>query len=312
MTESQQQADRKETNPTMAPATTPTLKLNNDVTVPALGFGVFQTPPEETAASVETALRVGYRLIDTAAAYGNEREVSEGIRRSSIARDDVFLETKVWISDYGQDATLHAFDKSAGKLGVDQLDLLLLHQPLSSRFDLTLDAYRALEKLLADGKVRAIGVSNFMPEHLDRLLTETSVVPAVNQIELHPYFQQTALQSLHAENGIVPQAWSPIGGITSYGGGEKSTFDDPTLLEIARQHGKSTAQVMLRWHLQAGRSAIPKSTKPARIAENFDVFDFELTSEQVAAIEALDTGVRGGPNPDSITLEAYGREIPEA
>jgi diketogulonate reductase-like aldo/keto reductase len=299
-------------NQIMAPATTPTLKLNNDVTMPALGLGVFQTPPEETVASVEAALGVGYRLIDTAASYSNEREVGEGVRRSSIARDDVFLETKVWISDYGNDATLHAFDKSAVKLGVDQLDLLLLHQPLSSRFDLTLDAYRALEKLLADGKVRAIGVSNFMPEHLDRLLTETSVVPAVNQVELHPYFQQTSLQSQHAENGIVIQAWSPIGGITSYRGGEKSTFDDPTLLEIAREHGKSAAQVMLRWHLQKGRSAIPKSTKPARIAENFDIFDFELASEQVAAIEALNTGLRGGPDPDSITLEAYGREIPEA
>jgi diketogulonate reductase-like aldo/keto reductase len=288
------------------------LRLNNDLTMPALGLGVFQTPPEETAASVETALRIGYRLIDTAAAYGNEREVAEGIRRSGIARDEVFLETKVWISDYGHGATLHAFEKSAGKLGVDQLDLLLLHQPLPSRFDLTLDAYRALEELLADGKVRAIGVSNFMPEHLDRLLSETSVVPAVNQIELHPYFQQTALQSVHAENGIVTQAWSPIGGITSYRGGEKATFDDPTLLEIARQHGKSAAQVMLRWHLQKGRSAIPKSTKPARIAENFDVFDFELASEEVAAIDALDTRVRGGPEPDSITLEAFGREIPEA
>ena len=224
----------------------------------------------------------------------------------------MFLETKVWISDYGYDATLHAFDKSAGKLGVDRLDLLILHQPLSSRFDRTLDAYRALEQLLADGKVRAIGVSNFMPEHLDRLLTETSVVPAVNQIELHPYFQQTALQRVHAEHGILTQAWSPIGGITSYGGGVKSAFDDPTLLEIARKHGKSAAQVMLRWHLQEGRSAIPKSTKPARIAENFDVFDFELSGEQMAAIDALDTGVRGGPDPDSITLEAYGREIPEA
>jgi diketogulonate reductase-like aldo/keto reductase len=296
----------------MTSATTPALKLNNAITMPALGLGVFQTAPEETTAAVETALRDGYRLIDTAAAYGNEREVGEGIRRSGIARDDVFLETKVWISDYGYDATLHAFDKSAGKLGVDQLDLLVLHQPLSSRFDLTLDAYRALEKLLADGKVRAIGVSNFMPEHLDRLLTETSVVPAVNQVELHPYFQQTALQRVHVENGIVTQAWSPIGGITSYGGGEKRTFDDPTLLEIARQHGKSAAQVMLRWHLQERRSAIPKSTKPARIAENFDVFDFELASEQVAAIDALDTGVRSGPDPDSITLETYGREIPEA
>jgi diketogulonate reductase-like aldo/keto reductase len=288
------------------------LVLNNGVQMPTIGLGVFQTPPDITTAAVEEALRVGYRHVDTAAAYANEREVGEGIRRSGVARDEVFLETKVWISDYGHDATLHAFDKSAGKLGVDRIDLLILHQPLPSRFDLTLDAYRALEELLADGKVRAIGVSNFMPDHLDRLLTETSVVPAVNQIELHPYFQQTALQRVHAEHGILTQAWSPIGGITSYGGGEKSAFDDPTLLEIARQHGKSAAQVMLRWHLQEGRSAIPKSTKPARIAENFDVFDFELVSEQIAAIDALDTGARGGPDPDSITLEAYGREIPEA
>jgi diketogulonate reductase-like aldo/keto reductase len=293
-------------------STVPSVTLNNGVEMPAIGLGVFQTPPDVTTAAVEEALSLGYRHIDTAAAYFNEREVGEGVRRSGIARDEVFLETKVWISDYGYDATLHAFDKSAGKLGVDQLDLLILHQPLSSRFDLTLDAYRALEKLLADGKVRAIGVSNFMPEHLDRLLTETSVVPAVNQIELHPYFQQTALQRVHAENGILTQAWSPIAGITSYGGGEKSAFDDPTLLEIARQHGKSAAQVMLRWHLQESRSAIPKSTKPARIAENFDVFDFELSGEQIAAIDALDTGVHGGPDPDSITLEAYGMEIPEA
>jgi diketogulonate reductase-like aldo/keto reductase len=289
-----------------------TLVLNNGVEMPAIGLGVFQTPPDVTTAAVEEALRLGYRHIDTAAAYANEREVGEGIRRSGVARDEVFLETKIWISDYGHDATLHAFDKSAGKLGVDLLDLLILHQPLPSRFDLTLDAYRALEELLAEGKARAIGVSNFMPEHLDRLLAEASVVPAVNQIELHPYFQQRALQRVHAEHGILTQAWSPIGGITSYGGGERRTFDDPTLVEISCQHGKSAAQVMLRWHLQEGRSAIPKSTKPGRIAENFDVFDFELDSEQVAAIDALDTGVRGGPDLDSITLEDYGREIPEA
>jgi diketogulonate reductase-like aldo/keto reductase len=289
-----------------------TITLNNGVEMPAIGLGVFQTPPDVTTAVVEEALRVGYRHIDTAASYLNELEVGEGIRRSGIARDDVFIETKVWISDYGYDATLHAFDKSARKLGVDQLDLFILHQPLPSAFDRTLDAYRALEKLLADGKVRAIGVSNFWREQLDRLLTETSVVPAVNQIELHPYFQQTMLQYVHAENGIATQAWSPIGGITSYRGAEKRTFDDPTLLEIGRQHGKSAAQVMLRWHLQEGRSAIPKSTKPARIAENFDVFDLELTTQQPAAIDALDTGVRLGPEPDTITLEAFGRDIPEA
>lgn len=286
--------------------------LNKGVEMPALGLGVFQTPPEATTAAVEAALGVGYRLIDTAAAYGNEREVGAGLRRSGVNRDQVFIETKVWISDYGYDATLHAFDKSAGKLGVEQLDLLLLHQPLPSAFDRTLEAYRALETLLADGKVRAIGVSNFMPEHLERLLAAASVVPAVNQIEVHPYFQQLSLQRVHAAHGILTQAWSPIGGITSYAGGERRTFDDPTLQEIAQQHGKTPAQVMLRWHLQAGRSAIPKSTKPARIAENFAVFDFALSSTQMAAIDALDTGVRGGPEPHSITLETYGRPIPEA
>jgi diketogulonate reductase-like aldo/keto reductase len=293
-------------------AKSPSITLDNGVQMPALGLGVFQSPPAETAAAVEAAIATGYRLIDTAAAYFNEREVGEGIRRSGIPRDEVFIETKVWISDYGYDATLHAFDKSARKLGVDHLDLLLLHQPLSSAFDRTLEAYRALEKLLADRRVRAIGVSNFMPEHLARLLGAASVVPAVNQIEVHPYFQQTALQRMHAQHGIATQAWSPIGGVIAYGGRKKTTFADPTLLEIARQCGKSAAQVMLRWHLQEGRSAIPKSVKPARIAENFEVFDFELTREQLAAIDALDTEVRGGPEPDSITLENYGRPIPEA
>lgn len=296
----------------MTTSRSPLLTLNNGVQIPALGLGVFQNPPEQTITAVEFAIAHGYLLIDTAASYFNERQVGEGIRRSGIGRDAVFLETKVWINDYGYDATRHAFDKSAGKLGVDRLDLLLLHQPWPSRFDLTLEAYRALEKLLTDGKVRAIGVSNFMPDDLQRLIAHTSVVPAVNQIEVHPYFQQTALQHLHAEHGILTQAWSPIGGITSYRGGEKRTFDDPTLGEIARQHGKSVAQVMLRWHLQEGRSAIPKSTRPARIAENFDVFDFELSSDQIAAIDALDTGARGGPDPNSITLETFGREIPEA
>ncbi len=293
-------------------AKSPSITLNNGVRMPALGLGVFQSPPAETAGAVEASIAIGYRLIDTAAAYANEREVGEGLRRSGLPRDQVFIETKVWISDYGYDVTLHAFDKSARKLGVDQLDLLLLHQPLPSAFDRTLEAYRALEKLLADGRVRAIGVSNFMPEHLERLLSSAAVVPAVNQIEVHPYFQQTALQRVHAAHGIATQAWSPIGGITAYRGLEKTSFADPTLLEIARQYGKSAAQVMLRWHLQEGRSAIPKSVRPARIAENFGIFDFELTREQLAAIDALDAGVRGGPEPHAITLENYGRPIPEA
>ena len=288
------------------------LTLNNGVALPALGLGVFQSPPDETAAAVASALETGYRLIDTAAAYANEREVGEGLRRAGVAREQVFIQTKVWISDHGYDATLHGFEKSARKLGLDRIDLLLLHQPLPSAFDRTLAAYRALEKLLADGKVRAIGVSNFMPEHLDQLLGESTVVPAVNQIEVHPYFQQTALQRKNHEHGIVTEAWSPIGGITAYRGGGRRSFDDPTLGNIGRKHGKSAAQVMLRWHLQHGRSAIPKSTKPARIAENFNVFDFELTPEQVAAIDALDTGVRQGPEPESITLATYGMPIPEA
>lgn len=186
--------------------TLPDLTLNNGVTMPALGFGVFQTPPAETIAAVEAALQTGYRHIDTAAAYGNEREVGEAIRRSELDRADIFIETKVWISDYGYDATLHAFDKAVGKLGVDQLDLLILHQALPSRFDLTREAYRALETLLTDGKVRAIGVSNFMVEHLDHLLETATVTPAVNQIEVHPYFQQPAVLAADKAHGILTQA----------------------------------------------------------------------------------------------------------
>lgn len=297
----------------MTTTSVPTLTLNNGVTMPALGYGVFQTPPAETITAVETALRTGYRHIDTAAAYGNEREVGEAIRRSGVDRSDVFVETKVWISDYGYDATLHAFDKSAGKLGVDQLDLLILHQALPTRFDLTLEAYRALETLYADGKVRAIGVSNFMPDHLDRLLASATVVPAVNQVEVHPYFRQAEVLAADAAHGILSQAWSPIGGITFYRDGRNtSTLDDPTLRAIGDAHGKTTAQVMLRWHLQQGRSAIPKSVTPHRIAENFDVTDFALTDSELASIDALDTGVRGGPEPASITLENFGIAIPEA
>jgi 2,5-diketo-D-gluconate reductase A len=291
----------------------PTLTLNNGVDLPALGYGVFQTPPDETIAAVEAALRTGYRHIDTAAAYGNEREVGEAIRRSGVDRSEIFVETKVWISDYGYDATLHAFDKSAGKLGVETIDLLILHQALPSRFDLTIDAYRALETLLADGKVRAIGVSNFMPDHLEQLAEATNVVPAVNQVEVHPYFRQPDVLAADAAAGILTQAWSPIGGITFYRDGEHtSTLEDATIVGIAEAHGKTPAQVMLRWHLQQGRSAIPKSVTPHRIEENFDVFDFELTGTELAAIDALDTGVRGGPEPADVTLETFGRDIPEA
>jgi diketogulonate reductase-like aldo/keto reductase len=289
-----------------------TLTLNNGVELPALGLGVFQTPAEETRAAVEAAISAGYRHIDTAAAYGNERQVGEAVRSSGLDRSEVFLETKIWISDYGYDKTLHGFEKSARKLGVDQIDLLILHQALPSDFEATLEAYRALETLLADGKVRAIGVSNFMVDYLTTLLERTTVVPAVNQIEVHPYFQQRQVQAFGAEHGILTQAWSPIGGITFYRDGQhSSTLQDPVIGDIAKAHDKSPAQVMLRWHLQQGRSVIPKSTKPQRIAENIDVFDFELSTEELAAIDALDTGQRGGPEPESITLENFGRTIPE-
>jgi diketogulonate reductase-like aldo/keto reductase len=293
--------------------TIPLITLNSGVEIPAIGFGVFQSAPEETVAAVEAALAVGYRHIDTAAAYANEREVGEAIRRSGLDRSEVFVETKVWISDYGYDETLHSFDKSAGKLGIEQIDLLILHQALPGEFGRTIEAYRALETLLSDGKVRAIGVSNFMPEHLARLLESASVVPAVNQIEVHPYFRQTELLAVDAELGIVSQAWSPIGGITFYrDGSHGSTLADPTIGKIAGEHGRTPAQVMLRWHLQQGRQVIPKSVTPSRIAENFAVFDFELSAEELAAIDALDTGVRGGPAPEAVTLETFGRDIPEA
>ena len=209
----------------------------------------------------------------------------------------MFLETKIWISDYGYDQTLHGFDKSARKLGVDQIDLLILHQALPSQFELTLQAYRGLQTLLGEGKVRAIAVSNFMVDHLTTLLDKATVVPAVNQIEVHPYFQQPDVQTLAAQHHILTQAWSPIGGITFYRDGQHtSTLQDPVIGGIAQAHHKTPAQVMLRWHLQQGRSVIPKSTKPQRIAENLDVFD---------------TGQRGGPEPEAITLESFGRPIPE-
>ncbi|MEU9055611.1 aldo/keto reductase [Streptomyces sp. NPDC048384] len=283
--------------------------------MPALGLGVFQTPPDETRAAVTAALDLGYRHIDTAAAYGNEREVGQAIRASAVPRDDIFIETKIWVSDYGYDETLHGFDKSAAKLGVDQIDLLILHQALPSDFDKTLAAYRALEQLLADGKVRAIGVSNFMVDHVTALLDATSVVPAVNQLEIHPYFQQRAVLDFDDDHGILNQAWSPIGGITfypGYGEDRRSVLEDPAVTAIAEAHGKSPAQVLLRWGIQHGRSVIPKSTKRHRIAENIDVFDFALTTNELKSLDALETGRRGGPEPSDVTLAAYGRAIPEA
>jgi 2,5-diketo-D-gluconate reductase A len=284
--------------------------FNNGVTMPSIGLGVYQTPPAETISAVQTALETGYRHIDTAAAYGNEREVGEGIRRSGVARDEVFVETKVWVSDYGYDETLHAFEKSSKKLGVDQIDLLILHQAVPGAFERTIQAYRALEKLLADGAVRAIGVSNFLPVRLDALLAETDVVPAVNQIELHPYNTRPESRAANAAHGILTQAWAPIGGIRHYTGDPNTPLTDATITAIGEGYGKTAAQVMLRWHIQEGRSAIPKSVHANRIAENFDVFDFELTPDELGRIDALHQG--DTMNPDEMDFFSFGIEIPEA
>jgi diketogulonate reductase-like aldo/keto reductase len=252
-----------------------TITLNNGVEMPSLGLGVFQTPPHETRAAVEAALSTGYRHIDTAAAYYNEKQIGDALAGSEVERSDVFVETKIWISDYGHDATLHGFKKSAAKLGVDQIDLLILHLPVD--FDTTLEAYRALGDAAGAGQ-GARHRRQQLHHHLTQLLDKATVVPAVNQIELHPYFQQSEVQAFGVEHGILTQAWSPIGGLTFYRDDSTlpSTLENPTIARIAAAHSKSPAQVMLRWHVQEGRSVIPKSSKPHRIAENFDVFDVEL------------------------------------
>jgi 2,5-diketo-D-gluconate reductase A len=299
----------------MLATTQPRLKLNNGAEVPALGFGVFQTPADVTQAAVEEALRVGYRMLDTAASYLNEREVGAAIAASGVERSELFVQTKVWVSNYGYDGTLHAFDVSARKLGLDTIDLYLLHQPLPQHFESTVEAYRAAERLLADGRAGAIGVSNFSAAHLDRFLPQVSVVPAVNQVEVHPYYNQPALRAVHERLGMVTQAWSPLGGVYVYRasdpGASKSALADPVIEDIGTKYGKTAAQVILRWHLDSGRSAVPKSVRPERIAENFGVFDFALTPEEVAAIDGLDTGVRGGPNQDEVDFLTFNRTIPE-
>jgi diketogulonate reductase-like aldo/keto reductase len=291
------------------PTSAASITVNNGVEMPALGLGVFQSPPSETIGAVEAAIAIGYRLVDTAAAYGNEREVGEAIRRSGIDRGNMFVTTKLWISDYGYEEALVGFDGCLSRLGFDYVDLFLLHHPVPSDFDGTVAAYTATEQMLADGGARAIGVSNFSERHLENLLSRTSIVPAVNQVELHPYFTQQALRDFHAANGIATQAWSPLGGIHRYRPADASNVEDPlehpTIVGLAANYGKTPAQVVLRWHIEHGVSAIPKSVKPHRIAENFDAFDFALTSDEVTAIDALDTGIRGGPDPELISTELY-------
>jgi diketogulonate reductase-like aldo/keto reductase len=284
----------------MSAGPSPTIRLDDGVEMPALGLGVFLSPPEQTAGAVETAIERGYRLIDTAAAYDNEREVGEGIRRSGIDRAEIFVTTKLWIADFGYDTALRAFEASLRRLGLDHVDLYLLHWPVPRRFDATLAAYRALESLREDGRARAIGVSNFTPEHLERLLAATEVIPAVNQVELNPYFSQQAVRDADAGHGVVTQSWSPIGGVYDRfpRADAARPLDDPTILGLASKYGKTPAQVILRWHIDHGLSTIPKSVRAERIAENIDVFDFTLAPEDLAAIDALDTGLRAGWDPD--------------
>lgn len=267
----------------------PPIILNNGVEMPQLGFGVWQVPDDEAERAVAAALEAGYRSIDTAAIYGNETGTGKAVAASGVPREDVFVTTKVWNSDHGYDATLRAFDASLENLGLEYVDLYLIHWPTPAR-GTYVDTYKAFEKLLADQRVRAIGVSNFLPEHLERLIEETSVVPAVNQIELHPHLQQHAAREFHAEQGIATEAWSPLGS-------GKGLLEVPAIVAIAQKHGRTPAQVVLRWHLQLGNVVIPKSVTPSRIKENIEVFDFSLDDEDLAAISALNEDRRLGPDP---------------
>ncbi|MFF4048161.1 aldo/keto reductase [Streptomyces chartreusis] len=270
----------------------PPIILNNGVEMPQLGFGVWQVPDDEATRAVGTALEAGYRSIDTAAIYGNEAGTGRAIAASGVPREDIFVTTKLWNGDQGYDSTLRAFDASLEKLGLEYVDLYLIHWPAPSR-DKYVDTYKAFEKLHADGRIRAIGVSNFLPEHLERLFGETSVVPAVNQIELHPHLQQHASRALHAERGIATEAWSPLGS-------GKGLLEVPAIVAIAQKHGRTPAQVVLRWHLQIGNVVIPKSVTPSRIKENIEVFDFSLDDEDLAAISALNEDRRIGSDPADV------------
>jgi 2,5-diketo-D-gluconate reductase A len=268
----------------------PSLTLRDGVEIPQLGFGVFQVPPEDTREVVEEALGAGYRHIDTAGAYRNEQGVGEAIAASGIPREDLFVTTKLWNSQQGRETTLEAIDKSLSRLGLEHVDLYLIHWPVPSR-DLYVETWKAFEEIAREGKSRSIGVSNFRLEDLERLGREAETVPSVNQIELHPRLQQRELRAYHEEDGIATEAWSPLA--------QGEVLDDPTIGAIAENHEKTPAQVVLRWHLQLGNIVFPKSVTPERIRSNLDLFDFELGEDEMASIDALDSGKRIGPDPST-------------
>lgn len=266
----------------------PSLTLHDGIEIPQLGFGVFQVPPEETQRVVEEALDAGYRHVDTAAAYRNERGVGAAIAASGIPREEVFVTTKLWNSRQGYDSAVETFGKSLGRLGFEYVDLYLIHWPVPTE-DRFVETWRAFERIHEEGRARTIGVSNFRIEDLERLERETWTRPTVNQVELHPLFQQADLRPWLAERGIATEAWSPLA--------QGAVLSDETIASIAASHGKAPAQAILRWHIQLGNIVIPKSATPERIRENLDVFDFELSEEEMAAIGRLDTNRRGGPDP---------------
>jgi diketogulonate reductase-like aldo/keto reductase len=268
----------------------PNVALHDGVEIPQLGFGVFQVPPAETKTAVETALAAGYRHIDTAAAYRNEAGVAAAIAESGIAREDLFITTKLWNSEQGFDSTLAAFNKSLEALDTTYVDLYLIHWPMPTEGKF-LDTWRAFERIKAEGGARSIGVSNFRIPDLEKLRAEADEQPTINQIELHPYLQQEELRAWHAEHEVVTEAWSPIA--------QGAVLDDETLETIAAHHQRTTAQVVLRWHIQLGNVVIPKSVTPERVRENFEIFDFELTEDDLAAIARLDRGERTGPDPST-------------
>jgi diketogulonate reductase-like aldo/keto reductase len=270
----------------------PVLDLNDGNKAPQLGFGVFQIPDGETADAVASALAAGYRSLDTAAIYKNEAGVRQGIERSGVARGDIFLTTKLWNAEQGFDSTLKAFDASLTKLGSDYVDMYLIHWPTPKR-DLYIDTWKAFIRLREEGRIRSIGVSNFQPAHLERLVKETGVVPVVNQVELHPDFAQRKVVAANTKLKIITESWSPLGQ-----GGDLLKND--VLVAIGKKHDKSPAQVVIRWHVQLGHMVIPKSVTPERIKANLDVFDFELSADEMKAIDGLDAGNRMGPHPDEL------------